>query len=153
MWICHIGLCTCVLKLLWLLGYMPVTAGKESVPNGKGPKGEILSPDTPSHLPLTSNSKGVLPQAERVPNTGLLPQQTKYLPPVLQQIKGQGLNAPLQQGKYPNSMVPQPAPKPFMQGPCFYKPSKAQGSFFFTGASGTKCSCSSNEESNENKSR
>lgn len=104
---------------------MPVTAGKEGVPSGKGPKGEILSPDAPSHLPLTSNTKGVLPLAERVSNTGLFPEQTKNLPPVLQQMKGQSLNAPLQQGKDPNSMVPQPAPKPFMQGPGFYKPSKA----------------------------
>ncbi|XP_016295405.1 calymmin [Sinocyclocheilus anshuiensis] len=106
-------------------GYMPVTAGKEGVPSGKGPKGEILSPEASSHLPLTSNTKGVLPLAERVPNTGLLPEQTKDLPPVLQQTKGQNLNAPLQQGKDPNSMGPQPAPKPFMQGPGFYKPSKA----------------------------
>ncbi|XP_026133328.1 calymmin isoform X15 [Carassius auratus] len=105
-------------------GYMPVTVGKQGVPGGKGPKGEILSPETPSHLPLTSNTKGVLP-AERVPNTGLLPQQTKDLPPVLQQTKGQNLNAPLQQGKDPNSMGPQFAPKPFMQGSGFYKPSKA----------------------------
>ncbi|XP_059387587.1 calymmin [Carassius carassius] len=105
-------------------GYMPVTVGKEGFPGGKGPKGEILSPEAPSHLPLTSNTKGVLP-AERVPNTGLLPQQTKDLPPVLQQTKGQNLNAPLQQGKDPNSMGPQSAPKPFMQGPGFYKPSKA----------------------------
>uniref|UniRef100_A0A673HBY5 Calymmin n=1 Tax=Sinocyclocheilus rhinocerous TaxID=307959 RepID=A0A673HBY5_9TELE len=112
-------------KLLWLLGYMPVTAGKEGVPSGKGPKGEILSPEASSHLPLTSNTKGVLPLAERVPNTGLLPEQTKDLPPLLQQTKGQNLNAPLQQGKVGNSMGPQPAPKPFMQGPGFYKPSKA----------------------------
>ncbi|XP_016378385.1 calymmin [Sinocyclocheilus rhinocerous] len=106
-------------------GYMPVTAGKEGVPSGKGPKGEILSPEASSHLPLTSNTKGVLPLAERVPNTGLLPEQTKDLPPLLQQTKGQNLNAPLQQGKVGNSMGPQPAPKPFMQGPGFYKPSKA----------------------------
>uniref|UniRef100_A0A672SQU0 Calymmin n=1 Tax=Sinocyclocheilus grahami TaxID=75366 RepID=A0A672SQU0_SINGR len=112
-------------KLLWLLGYMPVTAGKEGVPSRKGPKGEILSPEASSHLPLTSNTKGVLTLAERVPNTGLLPEQTRDLPPVLQQTKGQNLNAPLQQGKDPNSMGPQPAPKPFMQGPGFYKPSKA----------------------------
>ncbi|XP_016089067.1 calymmin [Sinocyclocheilus grahami] len=106
-------------------GYMPVTAGKEGVPSRKGPKGEILSPEASSHLPLTSNTKGVLTLAERVPNTGLLPEQTRDLPPVLQQTKGQNLNAPLQQGKDPNSMGPQPAPKPFMQGPGFYKPSKA----------------------------
>ncbi|KAF4106784.1 calymmin isoform X2 [Onychostoma macrolepis] len=106
-------------------GYMPVTAGKEGVPSGKGPKGEILSPDAPSHLPLTSNTKGVLPLAERVPNPRFLPEQTKALPPVLQQTKRQSLNAPLQQGKDPNSMVPQPAPKPFMRGQGFYKPSKA----------------------------
>uniref|UniRef100_A0A8C2H3X2 Calcium-transporting ATPase n=1 Tax=Cyprinus carpio TaxID=7962 RepID=A0A8C2H3X2_CYPCA len=104
---------------------MPVTAGKEGVASGKGPKGEILSPEAPSHLPLTSNTKGVLPLAELVPNIGLLPEQTKDFPPVLQQTKGQNLNAPLQQGKDPNSMGPQPAPKQFMQGPGFYKPSKA----------------------------
>ncbi|XP_042591133.1 calymmin isoform X7 [Cyprinus carpio] len=106
-------------------GYMPVTAGKEGVASGKGPKGEILSPEARSHLPLTSNTKGVLPLAELVPNIGLLPEQTKDFPPVLQQTKGQNLNAPLQQGKDPNSMGPQPAPKQFMQGPGFYKPSKA----------------------------
>ncbi|KAI2658651.1 Ribosome-binding protein 1 [Labeo rohita] len=106
-------------------GYMPVTTGKADVSNGKGPKGEILSPEAPSRLPVTSSTKGVLPPAEREPNTGLLPEQTKYLPPVLQQTKGQNLNAQLQQVKTPNSMAPQLAPKPFMQGPGFYKPSKA----------------------------
>ncbi|XP_043110277.1 calymmin [Puntigrus tetrazona] len=103
-------------------GYMPVTAGNKG---GKGPKGEMLSPEASSHLPLTSNTKGVLPLAEHVPNTGLLPEETKVLPQVLQQTKGQNLNAPLEQGKDPNSMGPQPATKPFMQGPGFYKPNKA----------------------------
>ncbi|XP_073683956.1 calymmin [Garra rufa] len=106
-------------------GYMPVTSGKVGVSNGKGPKGEISSSEAPSHLPVTSNTKGFLPLAEREPNAGLLPEQTKGYPPVLQQTKGQNLNAPLQQGKDPNSMAPQAAPKPFMQGPGFYKPSKA----------------------------
>lgn len=95
---------------------MPVTTGKQ------GPKGEILSPEGQSHLPVTSNTKGFLPLSGREPNTGLLPEQTKDLPPVLQQTKGQNLHP---QGKAPNSMAPWPAPKPFMQGPGSYKLSKA----------------------------
>lgn len=109
------------LILLWFLGYMPLTTGK-GVSNRKGPKGEILSPEEPSHLPVTSNTKGFLPQSGREPNTGVFPEQTKDFPAVLQQTKGQNLHP---QGKAPNSMVPQPAPNPFMQGPSSYKPSKA----------------------------
>lgn len=108
--------------MLWLLGYRPLITGKEGVFSGKGPKGEILSPEEASHLPVTSNTKGFLPLSGREPNTGLLPEQTKDLPPVLQQTKGQNLHP---QGKVPNSMAPQPAPKPFMQGPGSYKPGKA----------------------------
>lgn len=101
---------------------MPLTTGKQGASSGKGPKGEILSPEGQSHLPVTSNTKGFLPLSGREPNTGLLPEQTKDLPPVLQQTKGQNLHP---QGKAPNSMAPWPAPKPFMQGPGSYKPSKA----------------------------
>ncbi|XP_067286766.1 calymmin [Pseudorasbora parva] len=103
-------------------GYMPVTTGKEGVSSGKGPKGQILSHEEARHLPVTSNTKGFLPQSGLEPNTGLLPEQTKDLPPVLQQTKGQNLHP---QGKAPNSMAPQPAPKQFIQGPGSYKPSKA----------------------------
>lgn len=110
-----------VVKLLWFLGYMPLTTGK-GVSNRKGPKGEIVSPEEPSHLPVTSNTKGFLPPSGHEQNTGLFPEQTKGLPAVLQQTKGQNLHP---QGKAPNSMVPQPAPNPFMQGPSSYKPSKA----------------------------
>lgn len=101
---------------------MPLTTGKDGVSSGKGPKGEILRPEELSRLPVTSNTKGFLPLPGRVPNTGFLPQQTQDLPPTLQQTKGQNLHP---QGKAPNSMAPQLAPKQFMQGPGSYKPSKA----------------------------
>ncbi|XP_073773457.1 calymmin isoform X6 [Danio rerio] len=104
-------------------GYMPVITGNKGASIGKGPKGEILSAEAPSQAPL-SNTKGVLPVAQQEPVTGLLPNQgTKGLP-VLQQTKGQILQASLPQSKTQNSMVPQFASNPFMQGPSSYKPSK-----------------------------
>lgn len=102
---------------------MPVITGSKGVSSGKGPRGEVLSAEAPSQAP-PSNTKGVLPLAQQETVTGLLPEQgTKGLP-VLQQTKGQNLHASSPQRKVPNSMVPQFASNPFMQGPSTYKPSK-----------------------------
>ncbi|XP_056325937.1 calymmin [Danio aesculapii] len=104
-------------------GYMPVITGNKGVSSGKGPRGEILSAEAPSQA-TPSNTKGVLPVAQQQPVTGFLPEQgTKGLP-VLQQTKGQILQASSPQSKIPNSMAPQFASNPFMQGPSSYKPSK-----------------------------
>ncbi|TRY64741.1 hypothetical protein DNTS_017795 [Danionella cerebrum] len=101
-------------------GYMPLTTGNSDVSGGKGQKGGVLNAEAPTQAPVVQ-TKGFAPLVEQLPNTGILPEQgTKPNQPFLHPTKG----LVLPQSNFPNSMTPQLAPKPFLQGPQSYKPSK-----------------------------
>lgn len=113
-----------LIKLLWCLGYTPAKNGKGGVSSGKGPKGETLSLNEQGRLPVSANTKGLLPQTEHETSTKF----PSDFPSIMQQTKGPRPFFP--QVKAPKPLAPQPVvpqglpSNTLMQGASSYKPGK-----------------------------